>query len=249
MKVIITGANGTLAPYIIQVLKERDIDVVVWNRDAVDIDKEKAIHAFIERVQPDYFLHIATGPIDWLKRIISCIKERHIPLIFTSTVSVFSDNQKGPFTVDDKPLSESDYGLYKQACEDYIKTQYQDHSVILRLGWQIALEPKKNNMLTYLVSQEEIHASKAFIPATSFMHESAKVLANFLEDFTPGLYQFDQNTNNLSFYEIAQKMNELFSLEANIIPSDSPIINSRMENNLKGVLSLQETIRNLRRMD
>jgi dTDP-4-dehydrorhamnose reductase len=249
MKVIITGASGTLAPYIIKVLKQKDIQVVIWDRDVVAIDQSKAIDAFMDQVKPDYFLHIATGPIDWLKEIVSSIKERQIPLLFTSTVSVFSDEQTGPFAVEDKPLSESDYGLYKQACEDYIKNNYGDKSLILRLGWQIALEPKKNNMLTYLVGQEEIHASTAFIPATSFMHESAKVIVSFLEDFTPGLYQFDQNIDNLSFYEIASKMNELFSLEAKILQSDSPKINSRMKNNVPKVSSLDQTIKNLKRVN
>ena len=247
MKVIITGANGTLAPYIIKVLKQKEVEVVVWDRDLVPIDQPKKIDAFIQEVKPDYFLHIATGPIGWLKEIIKSIKPYKIPLLFTSTVSVFSDQQRGPFDVEDKPLSEEDYGLYKQACEALIKEEYEGYSIILRLGWQIALEAKKNNMLTFLVSKEVIEASKNFIPATSFMHESAKVIYHLLEDFAPALHQFDQNIDDLSFYQLAVKMNDLFSLQANIVQVEEPNINSRMINTLEGVSSIDESIRNLKR--
>jgi len=249
MKVIITGASGTLAPYIIKVLEKQEIDVHVWDRTIVPIDDPKKIDAFIDAVKPDYFLHIATGPLDWVKEIVQTIKRHHIPLLFTSTVSVFSDHQTGPFKVTDKPLSESDYGLYKQACEDYITREYGGYSIILRIGWQIALEPVKNNMLAYLVNEHHVDASTEFIPATSFMHESAKVIVDLLEDFTPGLYQFDQNIDNESFYEIALKLKELFDLDIEINKVDEPVINSRMENTGVKEKSLKETIDQLKRKE
>lgn len=247
MKVIITGANGTLAPYIIKVLEKEDVDVTVWDRDIIPIDHQKKIDAFIDMVKPDYFLHIATGPLDWVKEIVRTVKRHHIPLLFTSTVSVFSDDQSGPFSVESKPLAESDYGLYKQACEDHITREYGGYSIILRIGWQIALEPEKNNMLAYLVNEHNVDASTAFIPATSFMHESAKVIAELLEDFTPGLVQFDQNINDWSFYEIAMKLKELFNLDIEINKVDEPVINSRMDNTGVKEKSLEETMSELKR--
>lgn len=249
MKIIITGANGTLAPYIIKVLEKEEVDVTIWDRDIIPVDDQKKIDAFIDQVKPDYFLHIATGPLDWVKEIVRTVKRHHIPLLFTSTVSVFSDNQSGPFDVDTKPLSESDYGLYKQACEDYITREYGGYSVILRLGWQIALEPVKNNMLAYLVNEHHVDASTSFIPATSFMHESAKVIVDLLEDFSPGLYQFDQNIDDWSFYEIASKLKELFDLDIEITKVDEPVINSRMINNGIKEKSLEETMSKLKRVN
>lgn len=32
MKAMITGMNGTVAPYVFKELKKRNIDVVIWNR-------------------------------------------------------------------------------------------------------------------------------------------------------------------------------------------------------------------------
>lgn len=247
MNVIITGANGTLAPYIIKVLEKEEIGVHIWDREIVPVDDEKKIDAFIDQVKPDFFLHIATGPIDWLKEIIRSIRRHHIPLVFTSTVSVFSDTQSGPFTVEDKPLSESDYGLYKQACEDYITREYGGYSVILRIGWQIGLEAKKNNMLAYLVNEGTVDASSMFIPATSFMHETAKVITSLLEDFTPGLVQFDQNLDNWSFYEIALKLKDLFGLDITVNQVGVPIVNSRMENTGVKEKALSDTMNQLRR--
>ena len=173
MKAIITGMNGTLAPYIHDKFISENWEVIVWERHLVPIEDLDAINTFIANEQPDVFLHIASGPVDWIKNIIEAIKPFGIPLVFTSSEAVYDDSEEGPFSIDDIPRSKHNYGKYKLMCENIINRDYIENSYIIRLGWQIALHTHKNNMLAYLVNEGHIKASKEWILSTSFMPDTA----------------------------------------------------------------------------
>ena len=78
MRAIITGMNGTLAPFVYEVLNNRKIDVVIWDRDKIDISNEESVYSFVRETKPDLFFHIATGPVSWVESIAKVTKELNV---------------------------------------------------------------------------------------------------------------------------------------------------------------------------
>lgn len=245
MKVILTGMTGTLAPYVKDSLKKKGYEVICWNRNSCSIQNQEEINRYIENEKPDFFFHLATGPETWIEKIVHALKPYSIPFLFTSTESVFDQDQEGPFFTRMEPKSTSDYGSYKLRCERLIKDNYCDHSFIVRLGWQIGLEPVKNNMLTYLVNEKSIYASDLWIPSTSFMPDTANSLVRIIETCQPGLYHLDANEENWSFYQIVVQLKEVFDLPITIFKDNSLIRNNRLMSKTVLIQSIQKTLQQL----
>lgn len=242
MKAVITGMNGTLSPYIHNTFVEKGWDLVVWNRNKLPIDDPGAIQSFIDSEKPDLFLHIATGPPEWIEHIIKAIKPYKIPLVFTSSEAVYDKNQTGPFSVDDIPRSKQDYGKYKLKCENIINRDYVDQSYIIRLGWQIALHTHKNNLLAYLVNEGHVRASKLWTPACSFMPDTAVGILRLLKKYPPGLYHLDSNHSNMTFYEIVEALKEAFMLPITLEEDNSFEHNNRLHSDDPLVRELSKSI-------
>jgi dTDP-4-dehydrorhamnose reductase len=234
--------NGTLAPYIYDYFKKQNVELIIWERSKLPIDDQEAIQNFITDHQPDLFLHIATGPITWIRQIIDAIKPFSIPLVFTSSEAVFN-GKEGPFTPADITKANDDYGHYKIDAEMTLLKYYPEESYIIRLGWQIACHTHKNNMLAYLVNEGHVKASTDWILSTSFMPVTAEGIYKIVKDHPPGIYHLDSNTNNMSFYDLVVKLKEVFMLPITIekvntfkhnnrLLSDFPLIES-LENSFK----------------
>lgn len=249
MKVMLTGFTGTLAPYIYRALIADGHEVVLWDRYEVLPDDKVAVKTFIETHQPDVFFHIATGPETWLKTIIEVIKPKRIPLVFTSTESVFDETQAGPFTVTTPPLATGDYGQYKIACEKLIAAHYPENTYVVRLGWQIAMEPLKNNMLNYLVTAKSVEASTEWVLSTSFMPDTAQALIKLINDQPPGLYHLDGNSENWDFYTLVCTLKAAFDLPIEVIKTDHFKRNNRLLSDVKLVNSIQERLTAMQKGD
>ncbi|WP_027107849.1 sugar nucleotide-binding protein [Lacticigenium naphthae] len=210
MKAMITGMNGTVAPYVYKELKKRNIDVVIWNREEVSIDSEKVVFDFIKETNPDLFFHIATGPVEWIKYIAKATNELGVKLLFTSSVSVFSEKGTGPYDIQSVPNSEEDYGRYKIAGENSVKEHNPD-AFITRLGWQIGSTTGSNDMFDFLEKEQEengfIEASSKWYPSCSFLKDTAKTIVDVALEYKPDTYLVNSN-KNYSFYDIVNHLKE-----------------------------------------
>jgi len=236
---MLTGITGTLAPFIKEYLESINVEVIVWDTDKLSINDKEGLRAFVNQTRPDYFFQIATGPEYWLESIIDVIKDYEIKLLFTSTESVFSETNVGPFKTTDLRDADNDYGHYKISCEDIITKSYKDNSYICRLGWQIGLVPEKNNMLTFIKdNRKNLEASDNWILSTSFMPDTAKALFKVVTTEQPGTYHIDGNTEELSFYQLTTKLNDKFNLGASIKKVKEPIRNNKLFSNVQYVDSI-----------
>jgi dTDP-4-dehydrorhamnose reductase len=246
MKVIITGMNGTLAPYISNYFTEQGYELIVWERQHVPIDNLELIKGFIESHQPDLFLHIATGPVSWIENIIKCIKPFGIPLVFISSEAVF-DGLEGPFTTMDITKSKDDYGHYKIDAENIINMHYREQTYLIRIGWQIALHTHKNNMLAFLINEENIHASSDWVLATSFMTDTAEAIFKLIKHHPTGLYHLDSNQSNMSFYDLVIQLKEIFKLPITIEETRTTKHNNRLLSDTILIRSLEESLETLKK--
>ncbi|WP_419871973.1 sugar nucleotide-binding protein [Candidatus Pristimantibacillus sp. PTI5] len=233
MKAIITGNNGAVAPYVNRELKSKNIEVTVWNRELVGINNEEEVYRFIEETNPDIFFHIATGPIEWLEYIARATKKLGIKLVFTSTVSVFSEDKTGPYKPDSSPDTVSSYGVYKILCEKLMKQIYPE-AYILRLGWQIGSETGSNNMFDFLCRSQRdnsyIEASSQWYPSCSFLEETAETIVDLALNHKFDTYLLNSN-RSYSFYDIVQYLKRLHRQDWKVIETNALVRDDRMFDN------------------
>jgi dTDP-4-dehydrorhamnose reductase len=232
--VLLTGLGGTVAPVLAAELSRRTHTCIRWHKETVPPTDAAACQRFIDTVRPDWIAHVATGPEEWCTHIAKACASRNIKLIHTGSVSVYSGTQVGPFGVADTPEPDDDYGRYKLRCEQRIREALPS-AIIARIGWQIGESPGGNHMLDYLFktaaeNSNTIEASDQWSPGTSFLVDTAAVLADLMDNHTPGvggLYHLDGNPG-LTFFEIATRLARLHRLPWTITPASTPTGSSRM---------------------
>jgi dTDP-4-dehydrorhamnose reductase len=148
------------------------------------------------------------GRPQWAEDMARVCAGEGIRFLYVSSASVYGTQQQGPFTVDDTPEPGDDYGRYKLECEQRVRAA-NDRAIIVRIGWQMALRRGGNNMVEHLAQKQAEHghiaASTAWFPACSFLPDTARVLADVLEQ-PPGLYLLDGNPG-WNFRDIAAALN------------------------------------------
>lgn len=214
MRIIITGMNGTVAPWIAKVYTAKGYEIIPYDRSVVSIDDETAIQKFIESHDPRVIIHCALGPVTWAEILAKLARMLDITFVYTSTVSVYGNNQKGPFVVSDPVIPNDDYGTYKKACEEAC-VAINPKAYILRLGWQIGYDENHNQMLHYIHEQMKAHGvcklSSRFYPSASFLEDTAKAIYHVVLHLPPDIYLLNSN-HKYSLYEIGLYLKKLHPL-------------------------------------
>jgi dTDP-4-dehydrorhamnose reductase len=228
---LVTGMNGTVAPALASRLSEKGHTVIAWDRSAVPVDNPAAAYAFVRATRPDWFFHLATGRPEWAALAARVCADEDIKFLFTSSVSVYSAKQQGPFTVDIEPQPEDDYGRYKLDCEHRVRAANAE-ALIVRLGWQIGETLTGNQMVATLeqinTADGRVRAGTNWYPACSFLPDTAQSLTSSMSRLPAGLYHLDGNTG-LSFYDIAVRLNRLWNERWTIEPTSTPVQDYRLE--------------------
>lgn len=233
MRVIVTGMNGTVAPFAAKELIALGHTVIPWDRKTVPTDSLEKTREFLSEERTEYVLHIAMGAERWARDMAQACFEKGAGFLFTSTVDVLSDKKSGPYTPRETPFSVTDYGNYKIRCEEMIKS-VNPGARIVRLGWQIGRKPGGNHMLDFLSKQMKEHgvirASKLWFPSCSYLWDTAQALLRAM-DMPAGTYLFNANVN-MSFYEIVQTLKkehpDLLLEELNSLERDDRMLDARL---------------------
>ena len=252
MKVLITGCGGTLGRVLARELTTHQHTVIPWSRDQAQPDDPAAQERYLAATTPDVVFHLAvpsrgTGRpnegrlvnVDWTQRLAELTHARGLPFLFASTVMVFTDDARGPFTPDSIPDAKTGYGGEKREAE-LLARAANPLTRIARLGWQIGEPDGSNNMVNHLEHQMKEHgvikASREWKPACSFLDDTAAGLVRLME-LPPDLYQFDSN-RHWSFYEIAEALNHQRGNRWNVQIDDSFVYDQRMLDPRPGLPSL-----------
>lgn len=227
---LITGSNSVLGQPMMRLLREQNVETVAWDRNRVSPDDPAAIQQFLAQVKPDMVFHFALGPAAWAGHLASFCAAANIPLVFTSSVSVFSGSQVGPFYPDAIPGADDDYGRYKRECELTI-LKANPQARVARIGWQIGHGPGSNNMVDYLENTFQkdgyIPASINWVQACSFIEDTVDGLYRLAVSFPGGLYHLDSNPG-LNFYQIVNGLNRLHGERWLVKEAAEPNLDNRL---------------------
>lgn len=190
MRLLITGLSGTLAPVLARVARAQGHAVLGWDHRSLGFADARAFDA----LRPDAVAHLAMAGSADSAALAVLAADRDLPFVVTSTAMVFHHQPDGPHALDDARTAQDGYGLSKIAMEDAVRAAHPRASVV-RIGWQIDEQAGGNNMLASLdrwqAEQGEVAASSAWIPACSFMADTALALLQLLQ--RPGVHHVDSN--------------------------------------------------------
>jgi len=190
LRLLITGLSGTLAPILARAARAQGHTVLGWDHRAFGFNDARVLDA----LRPDAVAHLAMADASASSQLALLAAERGLPFIVTSTAMVFHHEPNGPHQPTDKRSAQDAYGLGKIAMEDAVRAAHPGASVV-RIGWQIDPQATGNNMLAALdrwqVEQGEVAASSAWVPACSFMSDTASALLGLID--RPGVHHVDSN--------------------------------------------------------
>ncbi|MEM7682397.1 MAG: sugar nucleotide-binding protein [Planctomycetota bacterium] len=236
MRVLITGFNGTLAPYVQRAYAARGDSVSGWDRQAVSPDDAEACAAHLDRVAPDRVIHLAMGAEAWAARLAGWCAEHNAGLVFTSTAMVFADRPDGPHDTSDERTADEDYGRYKTRCEDAVLGA-SPSAIVARIGWQIGDGRGGNHMFEHLSAEHErngvLRPSRRWRPACSFMADTADALLGLADRGEPGVFHVDANARacegrGMTFHEIVESLCRKHALDWRIEPNDEYVRDQRL---------------------
>ena len=253
---MITGASGAVGGTLAHLLQGQGWDVVAWDRTAVSLTDLPDMQSYLEFEYPDILFHLATATeptgleneswvvnVEWTENLARLCRQLGIQFVFTSSVMVFSNDAKGPFTPESQPDAAEGYGYEKRTAEQRVLT-VNPRAIVARLGWQIGDTPGSNNMIDFFTRQMaeegEIRASRQWYPAASFLEDTAVALTH-LSNNGRGLYLLDAN-ERWNFYEIATTLNELHGRPWRITPTDDFVYDQRMFDGRSRIPSLRERL-------
>ncbi len=221
MQLLITGLNGTLAPHLARAAQAAGHTVLGWDRRQVPPENLPACRAWLDLATPDAIAHLGFGAEAWAGLLARWAGEHGAPFVFTSTAMVFDHVPDGPHRVEDARNARDDYGQYKIRCEDAVR-EANPQACMARIGWQIDAgddgAAQGNNMLAALDAEQardgRIRASTAWVPACSFMPDTAAALLRLIETRAQGTVHLDSNADDaLSFLALAQQLKRRFARE------------------------------------
>jgi dTDP-4-dehydrorhamnose reductase len=208
VRAIVTGSRGTVGKALCRYLAASGDDVVPWDRAKVPIDRYEAMETFVRESGADVVYHLAVAGWDvtyeWTSELAWITHVLGRRFVFTSTVMVFSQRARGPFTLGSVPDAQEGYGKEKREAEARAFYQNPDATVV-RLGWQIGDGTGSNEMRAALGRREgPILASVRWRPACSFLEDTATALRRAALA-RPGLYMIDSNTG-WTFFDVARAL-------------------------------------------
>ncbi len=232
MRALVTGSNGTVGSVLCHKLARAGWGLVRWDRSEVSTDHYESMEAFVRRERPDVLFHLAAASqpsqselvseeswrvnYEWTSELAWIARALGIGFVFASTVMVFTDALAGPYTIASRPNATEGYGMEKRRAEERVFEQ-NPSARVARLGWQIGSDLRGNQMASWLAQRAKVRASARWIPACSFLDDTADALLRIASS-RPGLYHVDSN-EGWSFFDLACALRERHAAKWNIEPT------------------------------
>jgi len=229
MKLLLTGAGGTLGRAVAAAAAALGHQVLPWPRERLDPLQSATHRPWIEQQAPDAVMHLAVASqptaapdegrrinVEWGWSLAEAAQALGLPLVFSSTAMVYDAEADGPYSLASPPTPRNDYGAQKLQAEHGLLLRHPRGVRVARLGWQI--DPSRhdgNQMVAHAHREQQAHghvkASRLWKPACSFIDDTARGLLGLLQQ-PPGVYLFDSNSDGASFAQLLQALSDAHGL-------------------------------------
>jgi len=148
MKILILGASGEVGKPIFSLLSEKhDVygtykknkpaDLCAGKLYHFDITNYNELNKILENINPDLIISSLTGnfeeQIETHRILEKFLRENNKRIIFISTANVFDGDVRGGHPEEATPCPISNYGRFKQACEEMLLAGLGENCLIIRL--------------------------------------------------------------------------------------------------------------------
>ena len=237
IKILATGAGGMLGGDVIKELSEK-FEVFPTDLPELDVQNKEAINRWMEKIKPDYVLHMAAitdldlceenpeladavNHIGTLNVAEACEKTG-TSIIYISTSGIFSGRKKSPYSENDKPIPQNAYGKTKYLGELAVeKTLPSECRLILRAGWLFGggkKDIKFVGKIYKLVHRlDKLTAVNDIYGSPNYSVDIGKLIDYLIRNKVNGIYHAS-NEGCVTRFDIAEEIVRLAGVDCRVEP-------------------------------
>ena len=220
MKVLVTGKSGQVGHDVCK-SAPKDVEVVAFNHQQLDITSQNDIKEKIESEKPDLIINCAAyTAVDKAEseretayninaiaagNLAELASQNAIRLIHLSTDFVFDGKKSSPYQPEDDRNPISAYGKSKSQGETLVQENNPDASIILRASWIYSLTGRNfvKTMMELFNTQDEIRVVSDQVGAPTYSKNLALTIWSLVKsDIRTGIYHWSDN-GVASWYDLA----------------------------------------------
>lgn len=233
MKILVTGATGTLGQELCPLLEREGWLFWATNSRIFDITNTKMVDEIINKVSLDFIIHLAAYTnIDMAethkeeafevnhkgtKNLAKIAKKLDVPILYVSTTDIFDGKKETPYSTTDKANPLNVYGLSKLKGEEEILKNCKKYYII-RTGWLYGKGSKNyvDTMLTFSMLRKEISVVNDQIGCPTWTKDLAEGIIQIMKENKPyGIYNMS-NSGSASWADFTKKIFEIKKRNINV---------------------------------
>jgi len=237
---LVIGAKGMLGRDLVGVLHSSfpDDEVVGWDIEEIDIQKEEESLFRIEKLRPDILIHVAAyTDVDGCERdeekafAVNAEGTKYVALaasrcrakmVYLSTDYVFDGNKMEPYVESDLPHPLNVYGRSKLLGEQYAQELVKD-GLIIRTQWLYGRHGK--NFVASILQQARVKRALSIvndqIGSPTYTADLAKAISVLIQFDAQGIFHV-ANSDRCTWYTFGQAILNLSRMdEVKVIPISS----------------------------
>jgi dTDP-4-dehydrorhamnose reductase len=237
---LVVGAKGMLGRDLLGILHSSfpDDEVVGWDIEEIDIQKEEESVFKIEKLRPDIMIHVAAyTDVDGCERdeekafavnaegtkyVALAASRCRAKLVYLSTDYVFDGNKKEPYVESDLPHPLNVYGRSKWQGEQYVQ-ELVKNSLIIRTQWLYGKYGK--NFVASILQQARVKRALSIVNdqmgSPTYTVDLAKAISVLIQFDAQGVFHV-ANSDGCTWYAFAQAILNLSGMnEVKVIPISS----------------------------
>ena len=222
---LVVGASGQLGKSVCEVLEERGIDFVRWNRENGSVSLEGFVSTYVNEIKPEVIINGAAWTdvdgaeanepgaklvnADAVGYLATAAKACGAVFAHVSTDYVFSGVGTSPWREDQIKQPLSSYGRTKAQGEDLVAPIYPDRSYIFRTAWLYSSYGKnfaKTMVKLALKDEADVSVVSDQIGQPTFAGDFAlQIVDSIVKEIPVGIYH-GTNSGQASWFEFAQEI-------------------------------------------